>query len=258
MPFLELDPRHRLHYQRIDGPTNQPCLVFLHEGLGSIGQWGDFPRRLCARTGCPGLVYDRLGYGRSSSLKRTFTIHYLHEYGLCELPRVLEALLPNRPFLLVGHSDGGSISLIFAAEHPSRLLGVIAEAAHVFVEDVTIDGIRRADEAFAQGRLAGLARYHGDKTEELFKAWSGIWLSRGFAAWNIEYLLPSVEVPLLVLQGRDDQYGTMAQVETIVAKSAGQATPQLLEACGHAPHAEVPDLTLDIMTGFFNRVCTSG
>ena len=205
-----------------------------------------------------GLVYDRLGYGRSSPLKRTFTIHYLHEYGLCELPRVIEALLPDRPFLLVGHSDGGSISLIFAAEHPSHLLGVIAEAAHVFVDDVTIDGIRRADEAFAQGRLAGLARYHGDKTEGLFKAWSGIWLSRGFAAWNIEYLLPSVETPLLVLQGRDDQYGTMAQVETIVTKSAGQATPQLLEACGHVPHIEVPDLTLDLMTGFINRVSASG
>jgi len=258
MPFLELDPRHRLYYQRIDGPTNRPCLVFLHEGLGSIGQWRDFPRRLCARTGCPGLVYDRLGYGRSSPLKRTFTIHFLHEYGLCELPRVIEALLPDRPFLLVGHSDGGSISLIFAAEHPSHLLGVIAEAAHVFVDDVTIDGIRRADEAFAQGRLAGLARYHGDKTEGLFKAWSGIWLSRGFAAWNIEYLLPSVETPLLVLQGRDDQYGSMAQVETIATKSAGQATPHLLEACGHVPHIEVPDLTLDLMTGFINRVAASG
>ena len=257
MPFIELDSRHHIHYQRIDGPPNRPCLVFLHEGLGSVGQWKDFPRQLCARTGCPGLVYDRLGYGRSSPLKRTFTIHYLHEYGLFELPLVIDALLPDRPFLLVGHSDGGSISLIFAAGQPSRLLGVITEAAHVFVEAITIDAIREAAEAFARGRLAGLVRYHGDKTEDLFKSWSGTWLSRGFAAWNIEYLLPSIEVPLLALQGRDDQYGTPAQVEAIAAGSAGEATPVLLEACAHAPHLEAAGPTLELMSDFVNRICTN-
>ncbi len=258
MPFLELDSRYRLHYQRIDGPSNRPCLVFLHEGLGSIAQWQDFPLQLCARTGCPGLVYDRLGYGQSSQLLRPRTIHYLHEYGLFELPRVVEALLPDQPFLLVGHSDGGSISLIFAAEQPSHLLGIITEAAHVFVEEVTIAGIRKAEAAFALGRLTGLARYHGDKTEELFTAWSGTWLSRWFAAWNIEYLLPSVKVPLLVLQGNEDQYGTPAQVEAIVGKSGGKVTPLLLEACGHAPHLEFLELTLEHMSSFVNRVCAIG
>ncbi len=256
MPFLELDSRHHIHYQRIEGSPDRPCLVFLHEGLGSVCQWKDFPRQLCARTGCPGLVYDRLGYGRSSPLKRTFTIHYFHEYGLFELPRVIDALLPDRPFLLVGHSDGGSISLIFAAGQPSRLLGVITEAAHVFVEEITIAAIRKAAEAFAQGRLAGLARYHGDKTEDLFRAWSVTWLSRGFAAWNIEYLLPSIEVPLLVLQGRDDQYGSPAQVEAIAGGSAGEATSLLLEACAHSPHLEAAEPTLELMTGFVERIRT--
>jgi pimeloyl-ACP methyl ester carboxylesterase len=257
MPFLELDSRHHIHYQRIEGPPNRPCLVFLHEGLGSVDQWKVFPRQLCARTGCPGLVYDRLGYGRSAPFWRPWTIHFLHEYGLFELPRIIDALLPGRPFLLVGHSDGGSISLIFAAGQPSLLLGVITEAAHVFVEGITTAAIRKAAEAFAQGRLTGLGRYHGDKTEDLFRAWSGTWLSRGFAAWNIEYLLPSIEAPLLVLQGRDDQYGTSAQMEAIAAGSAGEATSLLLEACAHAPHLEAAEPTLEHMAAFVNRIRTN-
>jgi pimeloyl-ACP methyl ester carboxylesterase len=248
------DKQHRIHYEQYAGVAGRPWLVFLHEGLGCAALWRDFPERLCQRTGCPGLVYDRLGYGKSSPLEHRRTIHYLHEYALQELPRLIDALLPDSPFILIGHSDGGSISLIFGAEQPPNLLGIITEAAHVFVEQVSLDGIRRADEAFAHGRLAGLRRYHGEKTGELYNAWSATWQSPWFASWNIEYLLPAIAVPLLVLQGRDDQYGTAAQVQAIVSGAAGKVTPVILEDCKHAPHQELPDLVLDLMSCYINRI----
>lgn len=248
------DKQYRIHYQQIAGMPDRPCLIFLHEGLGCTALWRDFPERLCQRTGCPGLVYDRLGHGKSSPLLRRRTIHYLHEYALSELPRLIEALLPEAPFILIGHSDGGSISLIFGAEQPSHLQGIITEAAHVFVEQVSLQGIREADEAFAHGRLAGLRRYHGEKTEELYNAWSATWQSPWFAFWNIEYLLPAIAVPVLVLQGCDDQYGTEAQVQAVVAGTGGKGTPILLEDCRHAPHHEFPERVLDLMTCFINRI----
>jgi len=256
MSTLILDRQQHLFYQKYAGKTDHPWLIFLHEGLGCTAQWRDFPERLCQRTGCPGLVYDRLGHGKSSPLYRPRTVHYLHNYALHELPRVIEALLPETPFILIGHSDGGSISLIFGAEQSPSLQGIITEAAHVLVEQVSIEGIRKADEAFAHGRLAGLRRYHGEKTAELYNAWSATWQSPWFASWNIEYLLPAIAVPLLVLQGRDDQYGTEAQVQAIVAGAAGKATPIILENCKHAPHQELPELVLDHMSCFINRIAS--
>jgi pimeloyl-ACP methyl ester carboxylesterase len=254
MSILILDQQHHIYYEKYDGRTDRPYLIFLHEGLGCTALWRDVPERLCHRTGCPGLVYDRLGHGKSSPLYRRRTIHYLHEYALHELPRLIEALLPETPFILIGHSDGGSISLIFGAEQSPYLRGIITEAAHVFVEQVSIEGIRKADESFAHGRLAGLQRYHGRKTGELYNAWSATWQSPWFSSWNIEYLLPAIEVPLLVLQGRDDQYGTEAQVQAIVSGAAGKATPIIVEDCKHAPHQELPDLVLDLMSCYINRI----
>ena len=255
MSLVVLDEHHHLFYEQYEGEAERPCLVFLHEGLGCVAQWNDFPQRLCHRTGCPGLVYDRLGHGKSSPLIQPRTIRYLHEAALDELPKVLDALIPGQRFILIGHSDGGSISLIFSAKRYHLLLGAITVAAHVFVEQVSLAGIRKAEEAFVQGKLRkGLARYHGKKTEQLFKAWAETWTSPSFCSWTIEDLLPSIAVPLLVLQGRDDQYGTAAQVEAIVNKSGGSATPLLLEDCGHAPHLDFPELTLDLMSCFVNRL----
>ena len=255
MSLLVLNEQRHIFYDWYEGEHERPCLIFLHEGLGCAAQWKEFPQYLCQRTGCPGLVYDRIGHGTSSPLIHPRTIHYLHEAALDELPKVIEALIPGQQFILVGHSDGGSISLIFGAERHPLLLGIITVSAHVFVEQVSLDGIAKAQEAFAQGKLKkGLARYHRDKTESLFKAWAETWTSPWFASWNIEGLLPSIEVPLLALQGRDDQYGTSAQVDAIVDRSAGPATPLLLEECGHAPHLEFPELTLDLMSCFVNRL----
>jgi len=167
MGMLALESDYQIHYQRSDGDPERPCLVFLHEGLGCTAMWRKFPSLLCERTGCSGLRYDRLGYGKSSALQKPRTIHYMHEAALQELPRVLDHLLPNRPYVLVGHSDGGSIALILGAERPRLLKGIITEAAHVFVEPETISGIRAADDAFHGGKLSGLTDYHGERTAVL-------------------------------------------------------------------------------------------
>ena len=249
MPILNLSAENDIYYELIDGDPAKPWLVFLHEGLGCCAMWKDFPLQLCQATGCRGLLYDRLGYGLSSPLAARRQIHYLHDYALCELPQVLAAVLPGQDHFLVGHSDGGSIALIYAAQQPPRLRGIITEAAHVFVESMTLDGIRTADAAFGAGKLRALAKYHGEKTPAIFMAWADTWLSYGFQFWNIEYLLPSVECPALVVQGTADQYGSAAQVDAIVAQALN-AMPAMVEQCGHTPHQEQPPALLALMEGF--------
>lgn len=244
-----------VHALSFAGEAQRPVLVFLHEGLGSLSQWSVFCEQLCRRTGCPGLAFDRRGHGLSPPLTQMRTIHYLHRHALEELPQVLATHLAKRPYLLIGHSDGGSIALIAGAERSPLLKGIVTVAAHVFVESCCVEGIAQARAAYEEGGLRrALMRYHGDKTDPLFAAWADTWTSPWFRTWNIEYLLPSIEAPLLVLQGRDDQYGTTAQVDAITRHSGGPTTPLLLEDCGHAPHREFPELTLDLMSCFINRV----
>jgi pimeloyl-ACP methyl ester carboxylesterase len=250
LSILKLNDTEYLDYYLIEGSPDHPYLVFLHEGLGCHSMWKSFPRDLCRRTECPGLVYDRLGFGRSSPSTSTRTIHYVHTSALNELPYVIGHLIPDRPYILIGHSDGGSISLIYGAERPALLQGIITEAAHVFVEPITVAGIRSANEAFINRELGGLFQYHGEKTVSIFRAWADTWLSDWFRPWNIEYLLPSIICPLLVIQGREDQYGTEHQVDSIVSKSSGRATPVFVDGCGHAPHREKADTILAIMSEF--------
>lgn len=238
----------------IDGRPEYPTLVYLHEGLGCHAMWKGFPRMLCRKTGCSGLIYDRMGHGKSSPLTSVRTIRYMHESAGKELPRVVEHCIPGRSFILVGHSDGGSISLIFGAEKPPLLRGIITEAAHVFVESVTEEGICRMDAAFKKGELARLQKYHGEKTGALFKAWADTWLNKGFRSWNIEDVLPLIECPVLVIQGREDQYGTERQVRSIVSGMSGRATPVLLETCRHSPHLEEPENVLAIMSEFVDQI----
>lgn len=249
MPMLHLPATGPLCYELIEGDPERPYLVFLHEGLGSIGMWKQFPAMLCAACACPGLVYDRRGHGKSAPLAAARTIHYLHDYALCELPQVLAALIPERDYFLIGHSDGGSIALLHAAQRPARLRGLVTEAAHVFVEPETLDGIRAADRAFRTGRMGGLAKYHGDQTDVIFKAWSETWLDAGFAYWNIEYALASIACPALVMQGANDQYGSVAQVDAIVARLPA-ARKAMLDGCGHTPHHEASAAVLALMAEF--------
>lgn len=250
MPLLELEHGH-LHYELIGGDPGKPLLVFLHEGLGCIAMWKGFPERLCAATGCAGLVYDRLGYGLSSPQAAPRSIHYLHQYALFELPALMRHLAPGREHIVVGHSDGGSIALIYAAGRPPGLCAVVTAAAHVFVEDITLEGIRTAIGAHAAGKLRGLARYHGDKAGQVFSSWADTWLAPPFRHWNIEYLLPAIGCPLLAVQGSGDQYGSQAQLDAIENGTPG-ARQLALPDCGHSPHLEQPEATVRAMAAFIN------
>jgi pimeloyl-ACP methyl ester carboxylesterase len=162
---------------------------------------------------------------------------------------VLAQLIPDRDYFLIGHSDGGSIGLILAAGKPPRLRGLITEAAHVLVEKETLAGIRAAAEAYRAGRLHGLAKYHGAKTDNIFKAWADTWLADWFEHWNIKHLLPSIQCPVLVIQGTEDQYGTIDQVESI-ASAVMHGRKTMIERCGHLPHHEQPDVVLRSMRDF--------
>jgi len=250
--ILQLSQDKQICYEMIEGEGDKPYLVFLHEGLGCIKMWGAFPFLLCKETGCPGIIYDRLGYGQSSPLMIPWTIHYMHEYALIELPEVLAQLIPHRDYFLIGHSDGGSIALIFAAGKPVCLRGVITEAAHVFVENETLNAVRSATKAFLTGKMDNLYKYHGLKTKIIFSAWSETWLSEWFKHWNIEYLLPSISCPVLVLQGAEDQYATSAQVESISSKTLN-AQKEIIADCAHRPHQEEAQTILQLMKNYLER-----
>lgn len=235
----------RLEVRRIAGAADGPTLVFLHEGLGSAALWRDFPDRVAAATGLPALLYSRRGYGRSDPVRLPRAPTYLHDEALAVLPEVLERLGIGRR-LLVGHSDGASIALIHAAAAcPCEgLAGVVAMAPHVVNETLCRDGIRNAVAAYERGGLrARLARHHDD-VEGAFRGWSDTWLGPGFADWTITALLPRIRVPVLAIQGRQDEYGTLAHLDAIAATVPGAGT-LVLEACGHFPQRDQPDHTLD-------------
>jgi pimeloyl-ACP methyl ester carboxylesterase len=227
-----------------------PPLVFLHEGLGCTALWKDFPAALCARLGCQGVVYDRWGYGRSEPLDRPRDARYLHDEAQIFLPALLDALGIPRAALF-GHSDGGTIGLLFAAARPERCAALVTEAAHVFVEDITLAGIRAAAAAYATTDLPKrLARYHGDKTDTVFRAWADTWLAPWFRGWNVEAELRRVTCPVLVLQGADDEYGTPAQVEAIARGVRGPVRTVLLPGCAHVPHQQARAAVLELAAGF--------
>ena len=236
-----------------DGAAAGPTLVFLHEGLGSIALWRDFPTRLCQRLGLPGLAYDRWGHGQSEPLDRPRDLRYLHDEAELFLPELLATMAVECP-VLIGHSDGGTIALLYAARFPDRPPAIVTEAAHVFVEDITVAGIRAAGRAYAETDLATrLVRYHGERTDSLFRAWHDRWLSPDFRTWNIEAELATVTCPTLVLQGDADQYGTPAQVEAIARAVSGPAETALLPGVGHTPHQEAPGQVLGLIETFLRR-----
>ena len=243
----------RLAVRRFDldsGASNRATLVFLHEGLGSIAQWRDFPALLCRAAGLPGLVYERWGFAGSEPLVLPRPRDYLEREAERALPALLEACAIERP-ILVGHSDGGSIALLYAAAFPGRPVACITEAAHAFVEAVTLEGIRLAEATWRAGGLRErLARYHGDQAETLFRGWAETWLSDDFRNWNMVARLPAIACPLLAIQGADDEYGTAAQVEAIVAGTGGPAEALIVPDCGHSPHQQQQAAVLQAMARF--------
>jgi len=229
-----------------------PTIVFLHEGLGSITQWKGFPAALCERAGCRGLVYNRQGYGRSDPFA-TLSPRFMHHEALQVLPRVLDAFDIRQP-VLFGHSDGGSIALIYAGSGNASIAALVLEAPHVFVEDVTVSRIAVLRDAYmSSGLRARLERHHASRVDGLFKGWTDVWLSGDFRGWNIEDCLPTLACDALVIQGRDDEYGTLRQVEAIGAAAPDRVETLVIDGCGHAPHLERRDVVMDAAVGFLRR-----
>lgn len=231
-------------------PTDAPCIVLLHEGLGSAGLWGDFPDKLQAATGASVFAYSRAGYGASSKVALPRPLDYMQREARDVLPNVLDAI-GFRSGLLVGHSDGASIAALYAGGHQDhRLHGVVLIAPHVVVEDVSVTSIAAIKSTYETTELrAKLARWHAD-VDNAFYGWNGAWLDPAFRAWDISDALAYIRVPVGVIQGEDDQYGTARQVEIIKDACYCPVEVTMLPGIGHAPHREAADATLKIIAGF--------
>jgi pimeloyl-ACP methyl ester carboxylesterase len=229
-------------------------LVLLHEGLGSVAMWKEVPKQLARLTGCGVLTYSRYGNGFSEVLQEPRAVSYMHDEALETLPDVLDEF-EVRSAVLVGQSDGASIALIYAGEIGARLCGVAVEAPHVFVEDISVQSIAQAKVAFESTDLPQrLGRYHAD-VSRTFYGWNDIWLHPEFRSWNIRECVRKIRVPILAIQGVDDEYGTMAQLDAI-GQDARQARVDTLALakCGHAPHRDRPDLALPAIAAFVKSV----
>lgn len=245
-----------LHYEEIipDNIRRDDIVVlYLHEALGSIGQWKDFPQKVCAKLGLIGMVYERQGHGGSSPLTYKRTNTYLHDYALIELPVFIKKVIPaDKRIILIGHSDGGTIAMLYASRYPEQIAGVITMAAHVINEPETKAGIGPAVKAYNEGKLKGLVKYHGEKTKDLFFAWADIWRSDAFSDWNITKEISCGDIPGLFIQGADDQYGTPKQIKLIEQHFGTNIRAVLLPNCGHHPHLEQKDEVIELIREWYN------
>ena len=246
---------HKLAYQWINDHScnpEKPVIVFLHEGLGCMKLWKDFPLKLCRMTGCRGLMYDRYGYGESDKIEEPRENDFLYNEAASVLPELLEKLGIAEPVMLFGHSDGGTISLIFSALYPDKTAAIVAESSHIFIEPVTIRGIRQAIFAYTNNGLKEkLEKYHGDKTDSMFYSWANVWTSEETAGWSIELILPEITSPVLAIQGENDNYGTALQTETITSHVNGPSKLIHIPDCGHIPHHEQREIVLKNTAEFF-------
>lgn len=236
------------------GIKDRPCLIFLHEGLGCAAMWKDFPALVSQKTTCPALVFSRFGYGRSDPAPLPWKLNFMHNEAIKILPEVITAA-SIKEYILIGHSDGGSIGIIFSGSPwATGLKGLITEAAHICCEQISVDSILKARISYEQGSLRqGLEKYHGKNTENAFRGWNDVWLNPRFMHWNIEKYLKHIRVPMLALQGSDDQYGTSKQLESIKTQVSSVNT-HLIENCRHAPHLEQPDIVLNLMAQFISGI----
>jgi pimeloyl-ACP methyl ester carboxylesterase len=251
--FLQIGAQN-LEYRMIGPrPDAAPTLVLLHEGLGCVGLWGDFPDRLSAATGCGVFVYSRAGYGKSSPVSLPRPLNYMQDEARAVLPALLETIGFRRG-LLVGHSDGASIAAIYAGSHQDhRVGGLVLIAPHFFTEDSGIASIAEAKKAYEAGDLRQrLSRWHAD-VDNAFKGWNGAWLDPDFRKWDITEFLAYIRVPVLVVQGADDQYGTVAQIEAAERECYCPVEVALLPGARHSPQREAPEPTLAAITDFVAR-----
>ena len=253
MPHITIDGVS-LEYLRYGAEDrNRTSLVFLHHGLGSAGLWRDFPEALAARTGLPAIAYSRRGYGGSDPGDGPRPIEYLENEALDVLPKVLDGLAIDKA-ICVGHSEGGSIALVFAAEHPSRVDALLLESAHVLVEQSNLASIARTRKDYETGGLRErLKRHHGDNVDGAFYGWSGMWLQPGFDRWTIEGFASRVKCPVLAILGCRDEYVSEEHFERLVGLLGGPVEAVKM-ACGHAPHEECRDAVLDRMVRFVDAL----
>ena len=252
--FLDLGPL-RLEYRMIGPrPDAAPTIVMLHEGLGCVALWGDFPDKLAAATGAGVFVYSRAGYGKSSPAKLPRPLTFMHQEAREVLPKLLDAIGFRRG-LLLGHSDGASVAAIYAGSiQDHRVRGLVLIAPHFFTEDMGIAEIARAKEAYATtGLRQKLARWHAD-VDNTFKGWNDAWLDPEFRKWDIADVLAYIRVPILIVQGEGDQYGTVKQIEAAQQECYCPVEVALLPGVRHAPHREAPEVLLRTVEGFANRL----
>lgn len=234
-------------------PNSETPIVFLHDSLGSISVWKDFPEAVAGKTGHRCIVYDRQGYGLSDPFSgESRNNRYLEDQADFLIAFLDE--LKIETCLLFGHSDGGSIALIAAAKFRGRIKGVVTEGAHVFVEEITLQGIRKALQMYATTDLKSrLEKHHGEKVEALFYAWAHTWLKPEFKSWNIEHFLLNIVCPVLVIQGENDEYGSILQVDSIRNQVKGPAEKLMIAATGHNPHKEAREETLNAIRNFTGK-----
>ncbi len=240
------------YFEQLDGA--ETTIVFLHDSLGSIELWRDFPQKLAQLTQCNIFLYDRIGYGKSAAMD---THSRENNYMEIEADILNELLLAAnlKNVILFGHSDGGTIALLAASKYPATIKACIVEAAHIFVEDVTLAGIHEAIKAFHETNLPErLAKYHGNKVETIFKAWTETWTNPSYRNWNIEHFLPKIHCPLLFIQGENDEYGSLEQVLKTVEQVKGYSEKCIIEKIGHTPHKEAPNETLQAAGRFILKI----
>jgi pimeloyl-ACP methyl ester carboxylesterase len=252
--FLAL-PNQSLEYRFIGPPPEAaPTLVMLHEGLGCVGLWSDFPDKLAAATGAGVVVFSRAGYGASSPVPLPRPLSYMHDEARATMPALLDAIGFRRG-ILIGHSDGASIAAIYAGSHDDRRLrGISLIAPHFIVEDICVESIAQAKIAYETTDLRGkLARWHKN-VDVAFWGWNGAWLDPEFKKWDIREYLPYIRVPIQIVQGEDDQYGTFRQIEIAQEECKSPVDVTMLPGVKHSPHREAPDRALAAVAGFCNRI----
>lgn len=257
--LISINDKVKLSYQLIDkNGTEKPLLVFLHEGLGSIAQWKNFPELLCDKLNLDGLVYERYGYGYSTPLQETRESNYLDVEGNYFLPNLIEKLsLNNRKIILVGHSDGASIALIYASLFPKNITMVASMAAHVFNEQISVNSIIKLKKQYESNEKLkkSFERYHFDHTDSTFYAFANTITHPNFKDWNIEHYLPNISAPIIAIQGFDDEYGTEIQVDSIVSKSLNKLNKKvMIPNCGHSPHLQFPEFVVHQIEQFYNNI----
>jgi pimeloyl-ACP methyl ester carboxylesterase len=244
---------HSLEAIEIEARSSSlPTIVMLHEGLGSISHWKDFPHQLAQETSAGVFVYSRYGHGASDSLQEPRSVRYMHHEAQTVLPEILRQAGIQHPVLL-GHSDGASIAIVYAGSFPDSPAGLILEAPHVFVEDISVSSIAQARVLYEQTDLPQrLAKHHAD-ADSLFWGWNNIWLDPDFRDWNIESFLDLIPCPVLALQGAQDEYGTVKQIGAIQARIPSTSA-LVLDDCKHAPHRDQREATLSAINHFLRRI----